>query len=344
MAIGRLRPGVLALAALACAASGAAAQAPSDSAGSWDLPTGSHIAWVRVLGARGAALPPLVYVHGGPGAYEVRSFGVYRRFVEQWARLGFDVYFYDQVGSGLSGRLSDPTQYTVARHVADLEAIRVRIGAPRLVLIGESWGATLVSHYIAAHPGVVERAVFVSPGVIDRRDWEAPPASLHFDTELLAWVRGHRPAADVRRCRALDRRMARDVRAAHAWAGDSAMDALLDAWLSGQILAKAVADTSKVRSAQMHGAGFWAWTMTNRDMLTRAARVRPALRRFEGPVLILRGSADYLPAAVAAQYAATFPHATLVRVADAGHLIWVDRPDTYADEITRFLAPGAAGR
>lgn len=341
----RFRPlvAIALLGAAASTAARAAAQAPADTVRYWDLPTGSHLAWVRVPGTRGAELPPVIYVHGGPGAYEVASLGAYRAFVAQWARLGFDVYFYDQVGSGLAARLGDPTAYTVARHVADLEAIRERIGAARVILIGESWGATLVAHYIAAHPGVVERAVFVSPGAIDRADWEAPPKALRFDPELLAWIREHGPAAEYRRCLELDRRMRRGVHAAYAWAGDAPMDSLLDAWATEEILARAVARPSRVQSARMHGMGFWVWTMTNRDQLTRAARVRPRLRRFDRPVLILHGLADYLPAAFSAQYAAAFPRARIVQVPDAGHLLWVDRPDAFGGEIARFVEPAAAG-
>ncbi len=333
------------VAGVVCAPVRAAAQTPVDSVRYWDLPTGSHIAYVRTSGTRGADLPPVIYLHGGPGAYEVASLPAYRRFVDEWARLGFDVYFYDQAGSGLSGRLSDPTAYTVERHVADLEAIRQRIGAARVVLIGESWGATLAAHYIAAHPGVVGRAVFVSPGVIDRRDWEAAPAVLRFDRELLAWVRRHEPASVLRRCLELDRRMRLGPQAAYAWAGDAGLDSLLDAWASSQVLAKAVAQPAKVRSAQMQGMGFWAWTMTNWDQLTGAKRVRPALQRYDEPVLILHGLADYLPPALSRQYAATFPRARLVQVPGAGHLIWVDHPEVYGGEIERFLAPvAAAGR
>ena len=334
---------VAALAVAPCAVRPAAAQA-ADSIRSWDLPTGSRVAWVRVPAARAAGLPPLIYVHGGPGAYEVASLGAYRRFAARWAALGYDVVFYDQIGSGLSARLTDPTGYTVARHVADLDAIRERLGAARVVLIGESWGATLAAHYIAAHPDRVARAVFVSPGALDASDWEGPPGVLRLDPELLAWVRDHGPAAAYRWCLELSHRMTRDVRAAHAWAGDAAPDSLLDAWLTSQILVKAVADPSKVASARMHGMGFWAWTMTNRDERTGAARARPRLGRFEQPVLILHGSADYLPAAFSAQYAAVFPRARLVQVPGAGHLIWVDRPDAYADAIDDLLAAPPAER
>lgn len=56
---------------------------------------------------------------------------------------GFDVYVYDQVGSGGSSRLADPSRYGVERYLADLEEIRKRMGADRLVLVGHSYGGAL---------------------------------------------------------------------------------------------------------------------------------------------------------------------------------------------------------
>ena len=154
------------LVAVICAAATAAVahaqgSGDADAIRYWELPTGSHLAYVRIPGARGGHLPPVLYLHGGPGAYEVASIREYGPLAQRWTRLGFDVYFYDQVGSGLSTRLRDPTQYTVARHVADVEAIRATLGVGRLILIGESWGASLGAHYIALHPQHVARAVFV---------------------------------------------------------------------------------------------------------------------------------------------------------------------------------------
>ncbi|HEX8035831.1 MAG TPA: alpha/beta hydrolase, partial [Ktedonobacterales bacterium] len=129
----------------------------------WDLPTGSRIAYVRVP-AVGAAKPtPIIFAHGGPG---VPMMAEDARFFGQLALDGYDVYLYDQIGAGLSPRLADPTQYTVARHVADLEAIRQRIGAERVILIGHSWGSTISATYLADHPAHVEKVVFSSPGVI----------------------------------------------------------------------------------------------------------------------------------------------------------------------------------
>lgn len=74
---------------------------------------------------------PIIFLHGGPG------FGVLEsdiKFYGQLAQDGYDVYLYEQVGSGRSNRLEDVRGYTTERHVADLEAIRQQIGAEQVIL------------------------------------------------------------------------------------------------------------------------------------------------------------------------------------------------------------------
>jgi proline iminopeptidase len=51
------------------------------------------------------------------------------------------------LGGGLSSRSDDIEQYTVARHVADLDAIRLVIEAERVNLVGASWGASNACTY-----------------------------------------------------------------------------------------------------------------------------------------------------------------------------------------------------
>ncbi|MEE1805543.1 alpha/beta fold hydrolase [Streptomyces sp. BE133] len=79
---------------------------------------------------------------------------------------GFEVYSYDQLGAGRSTRLRDITGYTVARQVADLDAIRRTLGADRIVIVGQSWGGSLAAQYLAAHSRHVAKAVFTSPGAL----------------------------------------------------------------------------------------------------------------------------------------------------------------------------------
>ncbi len=131
----------------------------------WDLPTGSRIAYVRIADEVTHAEPVLL-VHGGPGAPS-NSTNV---FAERLAVAGFAVYNYHQVGAGQSSRL-DPSEYTVARHVADLDAIRQELAVPKVVLIGTSWGGELTAQYLAAHPDNVAQAIVASPGAMSRNSF-----------------------------------------------------------------------------------------------------------------------------------------------------------------------------
>ena len=81
----------------------------------WTLSTGSHIAYLRVRAQGRASATPIILVGGGPGEEDVAD-SSQRQFFGQLATAGYDVYFYDQIGSGLSARLVDPGQYTLARH------------------------------------------------------------------------------------------------------------------------------------------------------------------------------------------------------------------------------------
>jgi proline iminopeptidase len=78
----------------------------------WRLPSGSQIRYV-FLPARGRARPdPVVFLHGGPGVADLAGDAAY---FGQLTADGFDVYVYDQLGSGGSSRLPNPADYTVGQ-------------------------------------------------------------------------------------------------------------------------------------------------------------------------------------------------------------------------------------
>ncbi len=133
----------------------------------WQLQTGSRIAYSEYDPPKGVAIKPeaIVYLHGGPG---VRQAPFDQDVYGSFAANGFRVFLYDQAGSGLSGFLPHLRDYTVARSVADLEAIRQKIGVEKMILIGHSWGSTLAASYMANFPTHVAKAVFHSPARIWR--------------------------------------------------------------------------------------------------------------------------------------------------------------------------------
>ena len=308
--------------------------APAPVAGQrwWELPTGSRIAWVRLL-AHGPRRPtPVVFLHGGPGIADMAGDAAY------FGRLtgdGYDVWVYDQVGTGRSNRLEDPNRYTIAREVADLEAVRRRIGADRLVLIGHSWGGQVAAAYLAAHPDHVARVVFSSPGAL-------APA---LDDGSSGGVRGRLPLAAQLRLYALVVRprvllgytlLQVNPRAAHAFVGDAEMDARNDRVYNAGRAGTHCRDTGP--GPALHGLGFYTYQFPQSAAARPWADPRPALARLATPALVIKGSCDYLSWSSGLAYRHALPGAELVYLQGAGHNAYQDQPAAYLAVVRAFLA------
>lgn len=114
--------------------------------------------WYDVRGAKGA--PPLVLINGGPGfdhSYMLSS--------DVWDRLGQrrPIVVYDQRGTGRSEPYR-PDGQTLDNHVADLEALRVELGADKVDLAGHSWGGYLGMAYATRHPQRTAHLVLCGSG------------------------------------------------------------------------------------------------------------------------------------------------------------------------------------
>lgn len=310
--------------------------------GFWDLSTGSRIAYRKVSARRTPESvtdqAPVIYVHGGPGAGVVWVEELVGAFSFP-AELGHDVYFYDQIGGGLSGRLSDVSEYTAERHVADLEAIRREIGAETVILIAESWGAELVGRYLVAHPKRVGRLVLVSPGALDERGWgdrdpcdliARAPAEVQEQFDLL------------KQPRPLVAALLLEVNpvAAHRFLGDAEGDAFFRR-MAAMILPGMVCDPTRLPAGEDFGFGFWGTLMTDENREATEESIDDSLAEIDIPVLILRGECDYCVPEVADRWSAALPGSTLVHVEDAGHLLWLEKPDVLAEVVGAFLLGGS---
>jgi proline iminopeptidase len=148
-----------------------------------NLPDGSRLA-LHVTRASAATEPPIIFVHGGPGVADMAH------DVPALAALATDrdVYVYDRIGTGASTRLADPTGYTTARTVQDLEAIRIRTGAARVILVGHSWGALYAVAYAQENHDHVAALVLTAPGELPLNGADVPPGdpTTRLDTSELA--------------------------------------------------------------------------------------------------------------------------------------------------------------
>ncbi|ACU57648.1 alpha/beta hydrolase [Chitinophaga pinensis] len=130
----------------------------------WLLKTGSKIAYYQFNAQPGVAKKetPIIFIHGGPGAY-VRQLEL--DFFSTFTAEGYDVYLYDQVGAGRSGQLPK-SAYSHKRNIQDFEAILNKINARQYIVIGQSYGASMLAQ-LTANAVIAKRiakAIIIEPG------------------------------------------------------------------------------------------------------------------------------------------------------------------------------------
>ncbi len=300
---------------------------PSSNVQYWNLTTGSHIAYIRTSAIGTRKSIPVIYLHGGPALPDPWG----QKLSAQLAQNGFDVYYYDQIGSGLSNRLATPRDYTVARHIADLEAIRQQIGSEQIMLVAHSWGSILAANYIAAHPSHVVKAIFVSPGPM----WPSEYSSFTNNTSAST---SPPPDMQVQALRTSPRFWTvnilsqLNIQAAHNLASDQEMDTAADAILGHSTGGQC----DPTKALTFPDIGFYASQGTLANM-QQIPDPRPQIKNSSTSTLILRGECDYVKWEITREYRTTFSQSRLIYIKHAGHYIHVDQPTVEIANIRAFL-------
>lgn len=281
--------------------------------------------WYRVAGKQTPGVAPVVFLHGGPG-YNSESF---MKLEGPRLEPSLRMVYLDQRGSGRSER-PWTGHYAIDTLVADLEALRRTLGAPKLSLIGHSFGTILALEYAARYPERVSRMVLVgAPMDLQRAcaarltklraTHAAEIASFPIDTVDSAGVR--RDMCDVTfglEGRALgDRRQAFNDEAMFPDSTKRRMQDSVDA-------ASGLRNTGELGNALFNGG----LTKYHFDKSSRVTM----------PVLVVAGREDY---AIGIQQqrdlAKLLPHATLSEYERAGHFVYLDEPERFTREVTAFL-------
>lgn len=293
------------------------------------LATGSRLAVVRLPARNAARLPPIIVLHGGPGIPDLAGSA---RSYSRLTGLGADVYLYAQLGTDTSTRLPDSRGYGRDRDVADLEALRARLGLDRVTLLGHSYGGALAAAYLAAHPERVSRLVLVSPGALDPADTSgaratarlAPAQRLRLYTRLLA------PRALL----GYGLLQINPV-AAHAFMDDREADARNDEVVA--LGSPGLHCPGAPPDPPTAGSGFYAMEYPQSVTAKPPADPRAALTGLPTPTLIVKGSCDYLSWSSALAYRDRLPRSQLIYLPGAGHNVGQDRPDDLLATVAAFL-------
>jgi proline iminopeptidase len=297
----------------------------------WNLTTGSRIGYILV-NAKGNRKPfPVIFLQGGPGGY-ITDNNI--KILSQLSYDGYDVYLYDQIGSGQSARLENIKQYTAGRHKRDLEEIIKKTGADKVILIGQSWGAILAMLFIADNPDKVEKLILTGPGPIFPVRHELlniePPDSLHLREPLFTNSEANRKINNLRSkfvsffARNFYLKLATDKEMDH-----------FSTLLTNETNKSTVCDTLKAGKS-LGGSGYYAQIMTMQS-LSEVSDPRTKLKNSKIPLLLMRGQCDNQKWGYAVEYLELFPNHKFVVIPDAGHSIAVEQPALYLKIIRNFL-------
>jgi len=266
---------------------------------------GGHAIHVEESGHPGGF--PALFLHGGPGS---QTRPLHRRF--------FDPGFYrivlaDQRGCGRSVPPGRTEENTTAHLVADIEAVRERLGLGRILLFGGSWGAALALAYASTHPdrvaAMVLRGVFL--GTRAEVDWYLGGLGRLVPQAWQALARGEGGSDLLTRYHALVSQG--DAAAAQRWVAyedavmalDSGQPALIGGQDENGALARA--------RIQLHYLAHECFLAPGEldSKLARLCRI---------PVLIVQGARDLVcPPRTALELAERLAHAELRLVEGGGH-------------------------
>lgn len=275
------------------------------------------------------AAPPAIFVHGGPGISDMGN------DVSALRPLARDrtLVVYDQIGAGASSRLPNPADYTLARSVADLEAMRDSIGADRVVLIGHSWGARIVTAYLAIHPEHVASVVLTAPGSPSISTQPLPKSDPATRLTTVGKAGLYLSALKPRTLftyamGSLAPAVAPEI------VGDNEADHLF-AGLYRRETPALFCDPTKADLAGVDGVGYYSW-LGSQEQGTDPRVSRRALAAVSVPVLIIDPKCDYIPKAIAREYLALLPDATIEEV-PGGHLAYSENPAAWDRIVRAFL-------
>lgn len=263
---------------------------------------------------------PLVMCHGGPGLWDMT--GSLAAALAPRLR----VIRWDQRGCGRSERRGP---YSVARSVADLDAVRTGLGvektasekvapekvAPeKVALFGHSWGATLALRYALDHPDRVSALVYACGTGLG---W--------------AWREPHRRASSARLA-------PHQARIEELQARGEERAATVLQW-SAEFFDGRAHEHAERMATPWFGINQECYTQIWSELQRtwREDELTGQCRGLEIPVLIIDGGRDLRPRWAVDSLARALPQVTRVVLPEVGHIPWLEAPEAVAGPLLDFL-------
>jgi proline iminopeptidase len=311
--------------------------------GMLDVGDGQLVYW-EVCG--NPAGKPALVVHGGPGSGCTPG---HREFFDPER---YRIVLFDQRGCGRSRpHASDPatdlSRNTTPHLIADMERLRAHLGIDRWLLLGGSWGSTLILAYAQTHPGRVSEIVL--NGVTTTRraelDWLYRGVSRFFPAQwetfrTAAGPDAYDPADEIAGgLVAAYARLAGHPDAAVRERATADWCAWEDAVLSLEPSGSATPDADRPSTARLGFVRICTHYFAHGAWLAEGELLRGAGRLTGIPGTLLHGRHDLSgPPDTAWHLAAGWPDAELVMVEDSGHKGSVTMSRLVREALDRYAA------
>jgi proline iminopeptidase len=263
---------------------------------------------------------PLLLLHGGPGA----DHSDFLPALKPLARR-HQLVLIDERGSGRSERLRDPTGYTLAWMVKDIERVRKHLQLEQWVVLGHSFGGILAQAYAVQYPKRLLGLVLAGTGS-SARCIDADFRNLR--KRLSAALRSRLASCERTGIFQANGAYTKRYAAASAKAIAPYMYARTPPrrCKNPPPLGMEVLREMWVRRSDFHIDG----NLRGFDFTKALARVRV-------PSLVVIGDRDLVSTATADLTRASLPRATLVVMAKAAHMMFIDEPGRFNRLLQEFL-------
>jgi len=255
--------------------------------------------------------PPVAILSGGPGFDCDYMLPVAREVSKANQAILVELR---GTGRSLPGTINGDT-VNLKTYIADLDAVRNHLKINRWTLLGHSAGAMLAMHYAAAHPEHVDRLVLVG----------SPPLV----TSLTA------AQGDNARMRLLPDEL-RELANPNLSRTEGIRIALPGSFFDRS---KAAEMAAAFKPDSLHQE---VMALMFKELLPPDGDLRPSLRDFTRPVLVVTGRQDPLDPGMQYETHLALKNSTLELIPRCGHFPWLEQPNEFYRIVHEFLGKPTA--
>lgn len=255
--------------------------------------------------------PVAFILPGGPGADHTN----YLKYT--CLQTVADLVFHDPRGCGESDK-ADPSTYTMANYIEDVESIRLALGLNQIIVIGKSYGAMCALGYAVRYPASVAKLVL-----------SAGAPSYHFLEKAKQNVEERGTPEQKQVCEKL-------------WTGSFAdYEDLLAYFQATNTLYSVRARTFPQEFDLANKCRHFSCDVINEGFRNQLWHFdfSSAMPTLTCPTLILAGEQDWITdVQYSRQMAASIPHSKLMVFQQASHAMEADVPEEYFQRLDDFIS------